>query len=141
MASADGVAFINDSKATNLGATIAALEGIPANNQVILIAGGDAKGVDLQPLARVLVDRVRHMVTLGQDGPLLAQVARSAGVPTTPVKYIEDAVVFGAQLARGGDMVLLSPACASLDMFANYAQRGDAFAQAARELCAQRGVR
>ena len=71
VAEIDKVAFVNDSKATNPGATLAALKGIPKRNQVILIAGGQAKGADLQPLKTVLKDRVRHLLTLGSDGPQL----------------------------------------------------------------------
>lgn len=125
-----GVTYVNDSKATNLGATMAALTGMPAANQVVLIAGGDAKGVDLSPLAAVLPGRVRVMVTLGADGPQLLEIARRAGVETHACDSLEDAVRFAAGCAVEGDTVLLSPACASLDMFSSYVERGERFAAA-----------
>ena len=125
-----GVEYINDSKATNIGATIAALGGVAADNQVILIAGGDAKGVDLTPLGPLLDGRVRHVVVLGVDGDLIAAVANDRGVPSSAVDSMQAAVERAAALAKPGNVVLLSPACASLDMFTNYMERGRQFAQA-----------
>ena len=129
-----GVNYINDSKATNLGATMAALVGMSADKHVVLIAGGDAKGVDLAPLSPLLETRVNHLVALGQDGPQLLQLAESAGVTGTLVATMEDAVVESCRVARQGDTVLLSPACASLDMFTSYADRGEQFVHAVRNL-------
>jgi len=128
------VTFINDSKATNLGSTIAALEGQPTSSKVILIAGGDAKGVDLGPLGAVMRKRVKHLVTLGIDGPQLADVAQREGIATTPSQSIAEAVAHAAQSSSPGDIVLLSPACASLDMFDNFMQRGEQFEQAVVKL-------
>jgi UDP-N-acetylmuramoylalanine--D-glutamate ligase len=135
VARARGVTYINDSKATNLGACLAALAGMPANNQVLLIAGGDAKGVDLSPLAQALENRVRHVVTLGKDGEQINQIAASVGIDSTSVATMAQAVSTATALAVSGDMVLLSPACASLDMFASYQARGDQFTAAARAAC------
>ena len=129
-----GVSYINDSKATNLGATMAALEGMPADNQVVLIAGGDPKGVDLSPLAGLFSGRVKHLICLGMAAPELAELAGTAGITHALCTDMEAAVAEGARVAENGDIVLLSPACASLDMFASYSERGDRFAAAAREL-------
>ena len=130
----EGVQYINDSKATNLGATLAALSGMAATEQVILIAGGDAKGVDLAPLAQVLEGRVRHVFTIGQDGPQVAAVAADCGVAHSACDGLRDAVSAAYAAARPGDSVVLSPACASLDMFDNYMQRGECFAKSVRRL-------
>jgi len=129
-----GVNYINDSKATNLGATMAALVGMSAGKQVVLIAGGDAKGVDLAPLSALLESRVNHLVALGQDGPQLLRLAESVGVPGTLVATMEEAVEESHRVARQGDTVLLSPACASLDMFISYVDRGEQFVRAVRKL-------
>ena len=130
----DDVVYVNDSKATNLGATMAALAGMRCADQVILIAGGDAKGVDLAPLAEVFKGRVRHVLTIGRDGPQIAAVAAACGIACRACMSLEEAVVVGRSLAKAGDTVLLSPACASLDMFDNYMQRGECFAQAVAQL-------
>jgi UDP-N-acetylmuramoylalanine--D-glutamate ligase len=126
-----GVTFINDSKGTNVGAAVAAITGM--DTPVVLIAGGDGKGADFRPLADAARDRVRAAVLLGRDAPLLAHALRDA-CPVVRVDGIEDAVVEAARLAEAGDTVLLSPACASLDMYRDYTERGDRFAAAARGL-------
>lgn len=127
-----GVRWINDSKATNIGATQAALAGLRSSvaGKLILIAGGDAKGADVTELQAVLTQDVQELITLGQDGPAIA--ALKSGSKT--VKTLQQAVRLAAELAKPGDMVLLSPACASLDMFKSYADRGEQFAKAVREL-------
>ncbi len=129
-----GVTYINDSKATNLGATLAALQGMPAAGQVVLIAGGDAKGVDLSPLQPALRGRVKHMVLLGQAAAHLQTVAAAAAVPATLAATLAEAVGSARRQAVHGDVVLLSPACSSLDMFASFAQRGEQFAQLVQAL-------
>ncbi len=134
VATADGVSYVNDSKATNLGATMAALVGMPAQNQVVLIAGGDAKGVDLTPLCALFESRVHHLVTLGKDGPAIRELADSVGVTNELVDSMPAAVQAAKRASRAGDTVLLSPACASLDMFASYVDRGEQFVQAVLEL-------
>ena len=129
-----GVAYINDSKATNLGATIAALEGMASDGSVLLIAGGDAKGVDLAPLADVMRGRVRLVLTIGQDGPAVVRAAAAAGIEAIACAGVAEAVATAAEYAVGGETVLLSPACSSLDMYLNYAERGELFARAVRDL-------
>jgi UDP-N-acetylmuramoylalanine--D-glutamate ligase len=127
----NGVRFIDDSKGTNVGATIAAVHGLGA--PIVLIAGGDGKGQDFAPLAQALKDRVRHAVLIGKDRGLLADALRDV----CGVEFAEDmdgAVVMALRAARGGDLVLLSPACASFDMYRDYTERGAAFAAAARRV-------
>jgi UDP-N-acetylmuramoylalanine--D-glutamate ligase len=126
-----GVRWIDDSKGTNVGATIAAVKGM--TGPLILVAGGDGKGQDFTPLAAAFRDKVRHVVLIGRDAALLAGALR--GVCTTEqAATLPDAVRAAADRAQGGDTVLLSPACASLDMFRDYAQRGEVFAAAVRGL-------
>ncbi len=129
----NGVAYINDSKATNVGATVAAIEGISEHlGNIILIAGGDGKGADFKPLVPVL-KKVSHLITLGKDGDKIASLSdHSIGVDS-----MADAVNKAAQLAIAGDIVLLSPACASLDMYKNFMERGDDFRQLAEGLTAE----
>lgn len=124
--------WINDSKATNVGATIAAIESIvlEEQQQLILIAGGDSKGSDLSPLAPILLEKVDHLILLGVDAKKLAQQA-----PTKQAIFVDSmqqAVEKARELINQGDKVLLSPACASLDMYANFEARGNAFAEAVR---------
>jgi UDP-N-acetylmuramoylalanine--D-glutamate ligase len=127
----DGIRWINDSKATNVGATLAAIEGLtptlPAN-KLILIAGGDGKGADFSPLSQALTQHVDYLITLGKDGPAIAALRLpSQGDKTLHVDSLAAAVTLARTQAKAGDMVLLSPACASLDMFANYVERGVVF--------------
>jgi UDP-N-acetylmuramoylalanine--D-glutamate ligase len=125
------VRYIDDSKGTNVGATIAAVAGI--RQPLVLIAGGDGKGQDFAPLAHAIRGKVHHTVLIGKDaqaiGAALAGVCRCEFAATMP-----DAVAAAAAVARAGDAVLLSPACASLDMFRDYNHRGDVFAAAVRAL-------
>jgi len=127
-----GVRWVNDSKATNVGATLAAIAGLRSEvaGKLILIAGGDGKGADFSELATVLNRDVDHLITLGQDGPAIA--ALKAG--SFEVKDLMSAVKTAAQLATADDLVLLSPACASLDMFKNYEDRGQQFAAAVQKV-------
>lgn len=127
-----GVRFVNDSKATNVHAAIAALGSFPS---IVWIAGGIAKGVDLHALGPHL-GRVRHAVVIGEAAEELLAVCRAAGVAATVAPSIEDAVETASGLARSGDTVLLSPACSSFDQFRDYAERGDRFASAARRIAA-----
>ncbi|MBV7315755.1 UDP-N-acetylmuramoyl-L-alanine--D-glutamate ligase [Shewanella sp. NIFS-20-20] len=130
VASVNGVTFIDDSKATNVGATLAALDGFADfAGQIILIAGGDAKGADIAPLQPAL-QRVAQLITLGRDGPKIAALKPGAIAVTT----MSEAVNTAFSLCQTGDMVLLSPACASLDMYPNYMARGRDFAAAAEAL-------
>jgi UDP-N-acetylmuramoylalanine--D-glutamate ligase len=126
-----GIAWIDDSKGTNVGATVAAIEGLAG--PLVLIAGGEGKGQDFAPLAPACRGKVRQAVLIGRDAALLA-----AGLADScPVAFADSmaaAVGAAAGIARPGDTVLLSPACASFDMFRDYAHRGEAFAAAVREL-------
>jgi len=119
-----GVLWLNDSKATNVGATVAALEGM--NRPVVLIAGGDAKGADFSALRPVVAKRVKAVLLFGRDRSALADALEGA-VPVMLVENMEQAVAEAQGLAQAGDMVLLSPACASLDMYRNFAERGEHF--------------
>ena len=126
-----GVRYVNDSKGTNVGATVAAVAG--TSGPVVLIAGGDGKGQDFGGLAVAFRGRVRHAVLIGRDGPRIA--AALAGTCTTePAADMRAAVRAAQAAARPGDTVLLSPACASLDMYRDYVQRGDEFVAAVRSL-------
>jgi UDP-N-acetylmuramoylalanine--D-glutamate ligase len=128
-----GVTYIDDSKGTNVGATLAAVAGMPG--PLVLIAGGEGKNQDFAPLAAAFRGKVHHVVLIGRDAPLIAQAL--AGVCTLEnCATLPQAVRAAARAARPGDTVLLSPACASLDMFRDYAQRGEVFAQAVQELAA-----
>lgn len=131
-----GVRWYNDSKGTNLGATLAALEGLhPAQGpgRAVLIAGGDGKGADFAPLAPVVARTCRAVVLIGRDGPILA--AALAGVTElAQAPSLEAAVLEAARLARPGDHVLLSPACASFDMFRGFEHRGQVFNEAVGRL-------
>jgi UDP-N-acetylmuramoylalanine--D-glutamate ligase len=128
-----GVTYINDSKGTNVGATLAAVGGMDA--PVVLIAGGEGKNQDFTPLAAALRGKLRHAVLIGRAADDIAQVLK--GVCTVErCATLEEAVRAAAAAAQLGDAVLLSPACASLDMFTDYAQRGAVFMRAVRELAA-----
>lgn len=119
----NSVTWVNDSKATNVGATVAALSGLESYpGKVILIAGGDGKGANFAPLSPLL-DKVAHVITLGRDGSKIAALKAGA----IQVKTMQQAVERAAELADEGDLVLLSPACASLDMYPNFMVRGDDF--------------
>ena len=121
-----GVRWINDSKGTNVGATVAAIEGLGARGPLVLIAGGIGKGADFSPLAAPAKRHVRRAVLIGRDAPLLgAALGRCVEIRQAP--DLGAAVDVAAEVARAGDTVLFSPACASFDMFANFEARGDAF--------------
>jgi UDP-N-acetylmuramoylalanine--D-glutamate ligase len=128
-----GVRYVNDSKGTNVGATLAAVAGF--KGPLLLIAGGDGKNQDFAPLRAAFSGKVRHVLLIGRDAPQIE--ASLHGVCTTQrCDSLEAAVVAAARAARPGDTVLLSPACASLDMFRDYSHRGDVFADAVRRLAA-----
>ena len=124
-----GVRWINDSKATNVGAALAAVSGL--DGPLVLIAGGQGKGADFTPLARSLERKARAVVLLGEDAPVLAR-ALEGRVDLVRARDMQDAVARAAEVAQAGDTVLLSPACASFDQFPGYEARGRAFADAAR---------
>lgn len=132
-----GVDYINDSKGTNVGATVAALEGL--GQQAVLIAGGLGKGQDFSPLVPVVTTHARAVVLIGADAAEIERVLAPTGVPCQRAVDMRDAVRKAADLAQPGDAVLLSPACASLDMFRNYPHRGEVFADEVAELAMDRG--
>jgi UDP-N-acetylmuramoylalanine--D-glutamate ligase len=127
-----GVRYVDDSKGTNVGATIAAVAGMPG--PLVVIAGGEGKGQDFAPLAQAFRGKVRHVVLIGKDAPKVA--AALEGVCTLETAgSMQEAVDAATRVARrAGDTVLLSPACASFDMFRDYGHRGDVFAAAVRAL-------
>jgi UDP-N-acetylmuramoylalanine--D-glutamate ligase len=127
-----GVAWYDDSKGTNVGATMAALRGL--ERKVVLIAGGDGKGQDFAPLAPPVAERARRVLLIGRDAPRIARALEPAGVPLELCDSLEQAVERAAACALPGDAVLLSPACASFDMFRDYRHRGEVFAAAVRRL-------
>src|SRR3546814_496572 len=135
--SVGGVDFINDSKGTNVGATLAALEGL--GQTVVLIAGGLGKGQDFSPLAKAVSEFARAVVLIGQDAALIAETLDASGVPMEQVESMDEAVQRGFALAQPGDAVLLSPACASMDMFRDYGHRGQVFVDAVETLALDNG--
>ncbi len=143
-----GVDAIDDSKGTNVGATVAALLGLGADlapGKLVVILGGDGKGQDFGPLAEPVGRFARAVALIGQDAPalqtVLADVRTPAGEPLPMVRHdsLEDATRWAFEQALTGDAVLLSPACASLDMFRNYAHRAEVFVNTVRELAIERG--
>jgi UDP-N-acetylmuramoylalanine--D-glutamate ligase len=135
----DEAIFYDDSKGTNVGATVAALDGFArqfdgSGRKVVLIAGGEGKGQDFAPLAAAVAAAARAVVLIGRDAPRIAQAIDASGVAVVRAATIGEAVRRAVAAARPGDAVLLSPACASFDMFENYRRRGEAFAAAVREL-------
>lgn len=135
IANIDGVDFYDDSKGTNVGASQAAIEGLCqiGGRKVVLIAGGEGKGADFRPLTTTLQRHGRGAVLIGRDAPRLVAVLEDS-VPLALATTMEEAVIRARALAEPGDAVLLSPACASFDMFDNYSHRGDMFASAVRQL-------
>ena len=136
-----GVDFYDDSKGTNVGATIAALKGIATQGSgsgldrtVLLIAGGVGKGQDFAPLAQPVAEHARRVFLIGEDAWRIEAAIASSGVPVESCGSLEEAVTRAAQEARAGEVVLLSPACASFDMFRDYKHRGEVFAAAVRAL-------
>jgi UDP-N-acetylmuramoylalanine--D-glutamate ligase len=133
VADVGGVRYVNDSKGTNVGATIAAVAGL--QGPLVLIAGGDGKNQDFSPLREAFAGKVRHVVLIGRDAPALA-AALEGTCDTGRAEDMRSAVAAARAAARPGDTVLLSPACASLDMYRDYAHRGEEFSAAVRSLTA-----
>lgn len=132
VAEIDGITYYDDSKGTNVGATVAALEGL--GRKAVLIAGGEGKGQDFAPLNPAVAQHARAVVLIGRDATLIATALNGCGVNVLRAKDMGDAVQQASQLAQSGDAVLLSPACASFDMFRNYEHRAEVFVQAVQEL-------
>lgn len=144
VASHQEVRYYDDSKGTNVGATLAGLSGLgeqlaqqpPQTGKIILIAGGDGKAQDFTPLKAAVARYARAVILLGRDGPLIAEALKGNGVVQQTVNDMEAAVRLASQLARPGDAVLLSPACASFDMFRSYVHRAEVFVAAVQALAA-----
>jgi len=132
VAEINGITYYDDSKGTNVGATVAALQGL--GRKTVLIAGGEGKGQDFTPLKPVVAQHARAVVLIGRDAPLIATALNGCGVNVVRANSMRDAVQQASRIAQNGDAVLLSPACASFDMFRNYAHRAEVFVQAVREL-------
>lgn len=128
-----GVSYINDSKATNVGATLAAITGLARGENLILIAGGQGKGQDFAPLAAALPGAVKQLVLMGEDAPAIDRAVGGV-VDTVHATSLTAAVAAASQVAVAGDIVLLSPACASFDMFSGFEDRGRQFAAAVEAL-------
>ena len=135
VADKQGVHWYNDSKATNIGATLAAIEGLAdGRGKLVLIAGGDGKGADFGELTDAVRRHCRALVLLGRDAERIRAALQDTGVPAAMVDSIEEAVTRSAGLAQDGDTVLLAPACASWDMFRDFEERGDLFVRAVEGL-------
>ena len=127
----DGVRYYDDSKGTNVGSTVAALAGLASGaTRVVLIAGGEGKGQDFSPLKDAAARAARAVVLIGRDALLIEKALSGSGIAVTHAAGMEEAVDAAAAHARPGDVVLLSPACASFDMFRNYGHRGEVFRKA-----------
>ena len=141
IATIDDVDYFDDSKGTNVGATCAAIAGMTKNvnghnlpQKVVLIAGGDGKGQDFSPLAAAVTANSRAVVLIGRDAPLIEAVLLSTNVPLYQAADLPEAVNIAKKIALKGDAVLLSPACASFDMFKNYVHRAEVFVAAVNQL-------
>ncbi len=136
----DGVEFFDDSKGTNVGATVAALCGLGAQRQVVAIMGGEGKGQDFSPLAQAVSRHARAVVLIGRDAPQIRTALASTGVILVDAGSMAQAVAQAKRLAQAGDAVLMSPACASFDMFDNYEHRAKVFIDAVGEIANAAGV-
>jgi UDP-N-acetylmuramoylalanine--D-glutamate ligase len=128
-----GVSYVNDSKGTNIGATLAALNGLAAGRNIVLIAGGQGKGADFNQLRSAVASHCKAVILLGEDAEKM-QVALQDHAPVSRAASMEEAVSAAASQSSAGDVVLLSPACASFDMFTGYVERGEIFCQAVERL-------
>lgn len=140
----DGVEYFDDSKGTNVGATLAAVNGLGAERRLVVILGGDGKGQDFGPLAEPLARHARGVLLIGRDAARIrsavGEALRAAGVDLRDADDLTAAVTMAADLAQSGDAVLMSPACASLDQFRNYVHRAEVFVAAVRGLAEARGM-
>ncbi len=134
------VEYFDDSKGTNVGATVAALQGLGADRRVVVILGGDGKGQDFTPLADPVSRFARGVVLIGRDAPVIREALQGTDVPLHDAADMHAAVAQAAAIARSGDAVLMSPACASFDMFDNYGHRAEVFVQAVAGLAEAAGV-
>jgi UDP-N-acetylmuramoylalanine--D-glutamate ligase len=143
VATIGSVEYYDDSKGTNVGATVAALNGLglaqAGSGRLVLIAGGDGKGQDFSPLAEPVAKHARAVLLIGRDAAAIRAAVERSGIELIDCETLEAAVQKASELARSGDSVLLSPACASLDMFRNYKHRAEVFVDAVREVALSRG--
>ncbi|MBN3854732.1 UDP-N-acetylmuramoyl-L-alanine--D-glutamate ligase [Paraburkholderia sp. Ac-20340] len=138
IASIEGIDFVDDSKGTNVGATVAALDGLA--QRAVLIAGGDGKGQDFDPLAAPVARWCRAVMLIGRDAPKIRAALESTGITLADHATLEEATRAATALAEPGDVVLLSPACASFDMFKGYAHRAAVFSDTVQAIAAERGT-
>jgi len=134
------VEFFDDSKGTNVGATVAALQGLGADRRVVVILGGEGKGQDFSPLAEPVQRFARGVVLIGCDAPVIREALQGTSVPLHDAADMHAAVAQAAAMARSGDAVLMSPACASFDMFDHFGHRAEVFRQAVAKLAEAAGV-
>ena len=135
----NGVEYFDDSKGTNVGATVAALHGLGVDRRLVVILGGDGKGQDFAPLSEPVARYARAVVLIGRDAPALREVLQLSGVTLLNATSLQEAVKLCSEQAHSGDAVLLSPACASMDMFRNYAHRAEVFVNAVNHLVEEAG--
>ena len=136
----DDVEYFDDSKGTNVGATVAALKGLGAERRVVVILGGEGKGQDFSPLASPVSQFARAVILIGRDAPLIREALATTGVSLLDADSMAQAVASAAARANPGDAVLMSPACASFDMFNNYEHRAEVFRQAVQSIADDAGV-
>jgi UDP-N-acetylmuramoylalanine--D-glutamate ligase len=129
-----GVEYFDDSKGTNVGATVAAISGLGITRKIVVILGGDGKGQDFFPLIEIVSKFVRGVVLIGKDKDIIHDVLKNIEIPKVSVDSMEQAVTAAQNFSQNGDAVLLSPACSSLDMFDNYEHRGRDFRAKVLEL-------
>jgi UDP-N-acetylmuramoylalanine--D-glutamate ligase len=138
-----GVEYVDDSKGTNVGATVAALQGLGASpdgrKRIALIAGGDGKGQDFSPLIKPVSDFVHTVALIGKDAGTLRETLQDTGAALITCASLEEATQRLAEKAAAGDIVLLSPACASMDMFKNYAHRAQVFIDTVKDMASEKG--
>lgn len=134
-----GIEYFDDSKGTNVGATVAALNGLGADRRIVLILGGLGKGQDFAPLAAPVARYVRAVVLIGRDAPQIRAALAGEAVPLADAASMEEAVQMATTQAQAGDAVLMSPACASMDMFRDYGHRSEVFVAAVRQLAEDAG--
>jgi UDP-N-acetylmuramoylalanine--D-glutamate ligase len=133
------IEYVDDSKGTNVGATVAAMNSLGTHQNIVAILGGDAKGQDFVPLAKPVARYVRTVMLIGKDGPTIRAALADTGVDLIDCWTLEQAVERAAEIAVEGDAVLLSPACSSLDMFKNYEERGNIFSECVHALVFEEG--
>jgi UDP-N-acetylmuramoylalanine--D-glutamate ligase len=134
------IEYFDDSKGTNVGATVAALQGLGADRKLVVILGGDGKGQEFAPLAAPVARYARAVVLIGRDGPQIRAVLEDTGVTLVDAGTMEEAVRLATQRAHAGDAVLMSPACASFDMFRNYPHRAEVFRAAVQAVADEAGA-